>query len=381
MSEGVAKQSSRREGWSRVVLVVGSLIFSLALAETGLRIIRPASIAFNHRQTIYEKDPLLGWRYTSNGSDYTERAEFRVPIQVNNAGFFDDDFSTDHPPDITRIAIVGDSFPAGFQVGRGFNFPDVLEARLNEAGLPACPCEVYNFGIDGTGTVQQADLLKAIGLDYQPDVVLLTIFQNDLRDVRGGLVYQEMYRDVVIAYRDDEQYEEMVALVDYRLDDLRVQTFLLERSYLARGIFALTFVEHDRPLQTFFRNSQHGDFSQLPYNSEQGLELISESVARMDAACIEAGCAFGIVLIPAKEELEGQVAPLVLALPQDVVAGDVPILDLLEPFFEQYPGDSDPLYWQHDAHWTAAGHDLAGGLIFDWLVETDFLSRDALPAE
>ena len=143
---------TKRKAWfGRVGLLLASLLASLGIAETALRLFRPPAVQLNHQPVIFQVDPEIGYRYVPRSTSYMERLEFKVPVRINDAGFFDDDFILERDPGVRRIAILGDSFTAGFHVGRGRNFPDRLESRLNH-GEPVRRWEVMNFGMAGLGT-------------------------------------------------------------------------------------------------------------------------------------------------------------------------------------------------------------------------------------
>jgi hypothetical protein len=60
-------------------------------------------------------------------------------------------------------------------------FPHVLEARLARL-LPAAGFEVVNLGVGGYNAWNELELLRDVGLGYQPDLVLVQFCINDLSD-------------------------------------------------------------------------------------------------------------------------------------------------------------------------------------------------------
>jgi lysophospholipase L1-like esterase len=82
------------------------------------------------------------------------------------------------PPDLWRIAMIGDSVTYGLGVEAAQSFSSLLESELNAAGLG--PVEVLNFGVPGYNTFQEYTLLKHRVLEYDPDLVVMTFSPDDV---------------------------------------------------------------------------------------------------------------------------------------------------------------------------------------------------------
>lgn len=87
--------------------------------------------------------------------------------------------------DTTRIAFLGDSF----LVGEGVPEPALLTSRVGEAlQSRGIPNEVYNLSAADYGTGQQLLLLRRVGEQLDPDLVVLAVFPgNDLVNNFEGL--------------------------------------------------------------------------------------------------------------------------------------------------------------------------------------------------
>ena len=90
-----------------------------------------------------------------------------------------------------RIAILGDSFTEGREVGLAETFWKVMEAKV-AACLPdnANAVEALGFGVNGYGTAQEYLVLETSVWAYDPDIVLLAVFTgndvwNNSRDLDG----------------------------------------------------------------------------------------------------------------------------------------------------------------------------------------------------
>lgn len=102
-----------------------------------------------------------------------------VTYRTNSAGFRDRERTIDKRPGVYRIACLGDSFTFGQGVKVADRFTDILERRLNERLREPRQAEALNFGVCGYATWQQRKLYDAVAHRYQPDVVLVSMVNND----------------------------------------------------------------------------------------------------------------------------------------------------------------------------------------------------------
>jgi lysophospholipase L1-like esterase len=155
-----------------LLAVLVSLLMALLCLEIGLRV-----IGLGPPVTLNEPHPTLGWakkrdqvltRRTSEGFD--------VRYALNRHGLRDDE-APGKPAGVFRVVVLGDSFTLGTTVERADLFVDLLEQRLRAEGRPV---EVVNAGTEGWSTDQEVVWLLEEGLAYQPDLVLLMAYENDL---------------------------------------------------------------------------------------------------------------------------------------------------------------------------------------------------------
>lgn len=92
----------------------------------------------------------------------------------NSMGYRDREWSADEWAGKTTVAMVGDSFTAGWGIENPSDrASDVLAARLGD------DYAVFNLGLPGTSTPEQLAALQAF--PAQPDVVILQYFLNDIQ--------------------------------------------------------------------------------------------------------------------------------------------------------------------------------------------------------
>lgn len=103
------------------------------------------------------------------------RVEFDVVFHSNDLGLVDDEDYAGPPGGDLRIALVGDSFTAGYHGGR----PWVPILRERMAGEDVA---LFNLGIGGAGFIQFEQLLESVSKKVHfTDIVLLVISDDLLR--------------------------------------------------------------------------------------------------------------------------------------------------------------------------------------------------------
>jgi lysophospholipase L1-like esterase len=102
-----------------------------------------------------------------------------APYETNSAGFRGRERTLEKPPGTFRIALIGDSFAMGWNVGEADTYAARLEAALSAQGTPV---EVLNFGLAGLDAVASVERFHALALRYDPDLVIYGFTLNDLEN-------------------------------------------------------------------------------------------------------------------------------------------------------------------------------------------------------
>lgn len=203
---------------------------------------------------------ILGVSFLSSGQWDAERGHAYRPgtqgwfrsegegfIRINAAGYRGPEWRVEKPPNTFRVAVLGDSYTAAFQVDYDSTFCAILER-----GLARClrrPVEVLNFGVVGYSTAQELITLRKDVWRFSPDLVLLAVCTgNDIRDNHRRLAnasnprpfYQLRDGELVLdaSFRDRFEPSPLAGAVRATLGDLARHSRVLQLARHARGLVA-----------------------------------------------------------------------------------------------------------------------------------------------
>ena len=135
---------------------------------------------------IYQStDPVLGPKLIPGSTGIWSKEGFSK-VEINSQGWNDFEREYNKPPDVIRVAIVGDSFIEALQVPKIDSVGSKLESWLGvncNDKLDEIRYEVLSFGASGWGTTQMHLAIKNEVIQYDPDFVIMAFFPgNDLKN-------------------------------------------------------------------------------------------------------------------------------------------------------------------------------------------------------
>lgn len=382
-------------GKAELALLAVALGFAVLLAESALRL---AGIS---HPLFFEADEVTGSRHIP-GSEGLYTREGRGYIRINSDGWRDREHAKSASPEVSRIAVLGDSYTSAFEVESAERFSSVVEERLNAAG--ANPVEVLNLGIQGYGTAQELLLLQQRVLDYAPDLVLLAFFSgNDVSDNSRELLGLDRIPYFV---RKSDKLE---------LDDrfLTAESFRKRQGWLSRTF--LKVAPHSRILQVAnnlrFTRWRRSRTAHLPWGGVEGAteagllnaiyvdppdgawqeawRTTEELLGLLQAECLQHGAEFRVVVLSNPIQVHPDLAlrrRLADSLGTDdlyypdrrlAAAGErsgFPVLVLAPELASHAAAEHEYLHGFGETlgtgHWNARGHQLAGERIASWLATT-----------
>jgi hypothetical protein len=385
------RESFKNLAFNLFLLCFGVLV-ALVLLELGVR-----ALGLYHAPTedFVEPHPRLGWHHEPNKVGYWTIGDQRIPVRINSKGLRDKEYSYKKEENIFRILVLGDSFTEAFQVPLNDSFCKVLERRLNQENRRF---EVINAGLGGVGTDYELLFLKREGFRYDPDLILVAFFPNDvLENYRSKEILNSMEGEQALYYG-----KEGFAVT--------LKQFLAEHSH-AFNYFGLLAIEHIPGLTHLLVDLQligavpvEKEANGIPLHYSVLAEEYSSQIkeAWMITALIFEKLAkevrtrddrLAVVSIPYREQVyeslwdqqltrpEMRQRKWDLSKPDELLAErlhsiGVPLLRLL-PEFKKF-SRHQALYYGvdgkiSDGHWNVAGHQLAGRLIYQWLVREELI--------
>ena len=151
------------------------LALTLLFADTLLRFI-PSPVQYPPWHEIGDPNSIVGIEIVPSTKAVERSACAVSEITTNALGWRDKERSLKKTPELTRIAVLGDSFIEGSQVNDDQIFTRQLEKILGDK------FEVLNFGLSSIGTVQESILYEKLVKKFDPDIVITAFYLNDVQN-------------------------------------------------------------------------------------------------------------------------------------------------------------------------------------------------------
>ena len=153
---------------------------ALAAAEAFLRLanLQVTDWAYNSRKYghVVTYDEAGGF---TRQIPHAETSAYGASIRFNAYGMRDVEHALAKPSGTRRVLILGDSITVGLSEAFKAIFPRRLEVLLNRDGATPRPVEVVTAAVSGWNTVAERNYLRAEGLRFDPDVVVVLYVTND----------------------------------------------------------------------------------------------------------------------------------------------------------------------------------------------------------
>ncbi|HUI78096.1 MAG TPA: SGNH/GDSL hydrolase family protein [Bryobacteraceae bacterium] len=355
-----------------LVAILGEIVLRIASYKHG----RVSLAAFT------QYDPLLGWRIAPNTHTRVFERDYSTTLEYGPKGLRGKDRPYAKPAGVFRILVLGDSMVDGFSVPLEDRVSEVLEARLGPG------TDVVNLGVPGYSTDQEMLMLESEGWKYQPDLVVLFFFYNDIWMNGERRIGRATFKPV---FKLDEAGNPVLMNVPVpkpvqALEDRSKLYALIRDAVKARpSLYRLTTFGHGWTRSTLPMPSGAGGSADQfrVYQKEDKPELrrvwaITQALLRrMNRETREHGARFLLFYVPSPVELsaeEWSKSNIPASYGPDVVVGRVAQIcrsegiALLEPSQRfREARKNGPLSYAHDIHWTKAGHRLAADLVAEYV--------------
>lgn len=162
-----------RKFFAKLLLASLGFLVGVAVAELVLR------VAGYSAPDFYTLDNSRGYALRPRTEGWFRR-EGEAYVRINSDGLRDREHAIPKPPNVVRIALLGDSYAEAFSVAEEDTFWSVMERKLAECdAFHGKQVEVLNFGVSGYGTGQELITLRERVWKYSPDIVMLAVTTNN----------------------------------------------------------------------------------------------------------------------------------------------------------------------------------------------------------
>lgn len=172
--------SGRR--WRRLLTVsVPAALVALLAAQCAIEIwVRARWDPRRGRPGFFLSDAVRGQRLAAGYDGWFAG----VPVHINSLELRDPrEYELTKRPNTFRILVLGDSVTFGHGSVYEHTYPYLTEQRL-KAWRPDVDWQVWNAAVPGYNTSQELAHLLEVGERFQPDLVVVGFFDNDLSDNR-----------------------------------------------------------------------------------------------------------------------------------------------------------------------------------------------------
>jgi len=363
-------------------LAVVALVLGILLCEGILALFNPQ--VYRRPPRIWQFDAELGWQHVPEGNGRLITPEFDVEMRINKEGLRAGDFSRKKPEGVRRILVFGDSFVEGWGVESHEAVSEQLQKCMQDDHADSV--EVINFGVAGYGTDQELLFYEKLGKSYEPDVVIVLFYGNDLwnnaskRGIGAERGNKPFFRPqangrlalggvpvIKTRYWDEARYRDAPL-------DVRLSRYLHEHWHL--------YVLIDKTLRSEVAPAKQSQYYDGLYGHDGDgqwqpvWQLTGMLLKKFADAVHRRGAEFHVVYVPsivqieegdwqAKRALHGLVDQYDLQKPNKQLAAFAQRYNLqyvdLYPVFKQR-AENQTLYLR-DSHWNAAGHELAAQVL------------------
>lgn len=166
-------------------IALGLVGAEFALRMTGLGASRGGTFTV----TEQEFNTLPGIYGPSQDVDVTALAALPHHVHIDSLGYRGPELTREKPAGEMRVFYAGDSFVFGDFVDDDETLPQQTERAL--AAVCSPPVRVINGGLGGSSITEHVEMIRR-GTALQPDLVLLLFNQNDVRDLAGTPMWDQL---------------------------------------------------------------------------------------------------------------------------------------------------------------------------------------------
>jgi len=162
------------------VIATSQLLFLILVLEAVGRAIDPLGISYYPETARFFDQLQLGEPLGYSLPPHMDARFWGVHVRTNSLGLRDREVSLEKPPGEFRVLMLGDSVVFSLGVEYEDSIPFQLEQLLNRQAPANTRYRTLNMGVPSYNTEQESIQLETIGLDLDPDAVVLYFATNDI---------------------------------------------------------------------------------------------------------------------------------------------------------------------------------------------------------
>ena len=367
----------------RIALTLGMVLFLVIGLEGATRLYMRANHGYDAQS--FKPHPELGWtmvpdfEYLWSGND-PACVSFTVEIATNSDGFWDDDAN---PDDVLKIGVFGDSFIEAKQVDFENRSTEVLEAALNDVGIPT---EVYNYGVSNYSVGQNYLGYQHFSQQIDFDIAMILVSDYTVERTQnkffGDFALRPWFqlKDGELIVNPIEEYDEAMERYSERLDD---NGDPIHKPQYLRDPLVNDWV--NQPLQSLSANLNfasfgsyrwvhwtqsallgNGEFSRADFayfREERPQGMRDLNLAVLDAFA-QATAEYGVQFVLIDDAYSPNISDELEAFAQE---HDIPYLALNEGIIKaNHEGNATS--FMCDGHYNELGNQILGNLMAEWVI-------------
>jgi hypothetical protein len=366
------------------VLPLLGLLAPLLLFELILRAFGPIVPGEYQLGVLMVPHDRYGHFHAVNASAWYRTSEYLTHVRTNAAGLRGAEIAAERTPGRGRVLFAGDSFVEARQVAEPETAASILGVALGGPTL----CEILNAGIAGWGTGEEYVYLRDEGLALRPDLVILQIFLgNDVsNNVRRADPKSGWHTGPGFRLERDGRLTELdfhASPTETRLE-LLLGRLSFTATYLESGVLAKLWDDDEDDdarsgivKRDLFATRESADVQRAWALTEALIGAIAHQVAQVGSRLLLVTAPASYQVYPdeaswlrsqarkdrqtGSSEVDTALTAPNRRLAEIAERRGIAHLDLL-PALRAAARSSprDRLYFEHDAHWTAEGHRIAG---------------------
>ncbi|MFX0194692.1 MAG: SGNH/GDSL hydrolase family protein [Candidatus Hodarchaeota archaeon] len=357
------KSFSTKDVLLNSLLLFVSITVGLALVEVVLRVVGyekfKVELPNPERAIFWHYDSLLGWKHLPNHDGRFIMSDFDIHVKINGQGLRDRPYSYQRQKGVFRIVVLGDSFTWGFGVEQDQIFTEIIERSQDNL-------EVINMGVSGYSTDQEYLLLKEEGLKYQPQLIMLMFFDNDIYEnslAVNYFIYPKPKFSIVNA---------QLVLTNRPLPKVsplrKVHYFLRTHLITYNVLVRVLSYNQTKPIRLSRKLASGITLWLTGKKKENPFELTCAIISELKALSETCGAQLVIVKIATQDQALDFDNTKPNELAEYCHAQNIPFLDLAEPFQDYLRSDNNhSLQFANDRHWNVNAHNRAARVIHSYL--------------